>query len=181
MRCVIDDFLPRSYFNEIKMMIEHPSFRWNFSSILPQGYEGQTEKDWYFVKRIYSEHEPIEDSFAYWQTIRPMLYFFEEKLGFITDHIISINVNSMMNQGRARAHGWHNDCSYPHFVALYYINTCNSAPTLFEDGTEVAHNENRLLFFEGGDHIDNRHSTNLPLDVERRLAINFNLKGKFAA
>jgi len=44
MRRVIDDFLPRGYFNEIKQMIEHPAFRWNFSSILPEGYNGQTEK-----------------------------------------------------------------------------------------------------------------------------------------
>ena len=177
MRRVIDDFLPRGYFNEIKQMIEHPAFRWNFSSILPEGYNGQTEKDWYFMKRIYTENEHIEDAAGYWQTIRPMFYFFEEKLNFLTEHVISVNVNSMMNQGRKRAHGWHNDCPYKHYVALFYINTCNAAPTLFEDGAEVDHIENRLLFFEGGDHINNRHSTNLPLDVERRLAINFNLQG----
>ena len=62
MRRVIDDFLPRGYFNEIKQMIEHPAFRWNFSSILPEGYHDQTEKDWYFMKRIYTENEHIEDA-----------------------------------------------------------------------------------------------------------------------
>lgn len=180
MRIVIDDFLPQSYFNEIKGMIEHPAFRWNFSSILPDGYDGQTQKDWYFVKKIYSQHDQIDDALGYWQTIRPMFYFIEEKLKFITEHIISVNVNSLMNQNRQRAHGWHNDCEHKHYVALFYINTCRTAPTLFEDGDEVEHLENRILFFEGGNHIDNKHSTNLPLDVERRLAINFNLEGRFS-
>ena len=123
MRRVIDDFLPRSYFNEIKQMIENPEFRWNFSTILPSGWEGQTEKDWYFVKKICAQNEHYEDALGYWQTIRPRFYFFEEKLNFITKHIISVNVNSMMNQNRKRAHGWHNDCPDKHYVALFYINT----------------------------------------------------------
>jgi hypothetical protein len=176
---IVDNFLPRSYFNEIKQMIEHPSFRWNFSSILPEGTQDQTNKDWYFMKRICSHNEPIDDAIGYWQTIRPILYFLEDRLDFVTDHIISCNVNSLMNQNRERAHGWHNDCPEPHFVALFYINTCMTSPTLFEDGNHVDHFENRMLFFEGGDHLNRKHSTNLPLDVERRLAINFNLYGHF--
>ena len=158
-------------------MVEHPSFRWNFSSILPEGYEGQSEKDWYFMKRIFSEHEIIEDSAEYWQAIRPIMFFIEDRFHFYTERIVSVNVNSLMNQNIDRAHGWHNDMKERHFVALFYLNTCMSSPTLFENGESVDHIENRMLFFEGGDHIDHRHSTNLPRDVERRLAINFNLIG----
>ena len=80
MRRVIDDFLPRSYFNEIKQMIENPEFCWNFSSILPEGWDGQTEKDWYFVKRICAQKSTLRRCAWILANDQTDVLFFEEKL-----------------------------------------------------------------------------------------------------
>ena len=194
MRWVIDDFLPQKLFIDIKDMVFSKEFHWAFSSVVyhPEEngmidetadantirlFQDQKEDDWFLSRRLFDAETHRQE--AEWDVIRPMLYFIEDRLRFKITQLHRVQANSFLNQRRNRMHGFHNDRPDDHYVALYYLNTSLRAPTVFEDGEEVEHVENRLLFFRGGDMFNNKHSTNLPTTTQRRVAININLNGEF--
>lgn len=194
MRWVIDDFLPQKFFYDLKDFILSKQFMWSFGAVVyhpdengevspevnftdRQLYLDQKEDDWFLSRRIFDAEYQIQE--PEWEPIRPILYFIEDRLRFQIQEVCRVQVNCMLNQNRKRQHGFHNDRPDDHYVGLYYLNTSMGAPTVFEDGKEVEHIENRLLFFRGGDMFENKHSTNLPINTQRRVAINMNLKGEF--
>jgi hypothetical protein len=190
-RWVIDDFLPPQFLHDLQQLIFSKQFKWAFGAVVYNSDENgpintadefhrqllldQKEDDWYLSRRLFNNGESEPE----WEYIRPILYFIEDRLRFQVQELCRVQVNCLLNQNRRRQHGFHNDMPDDHFVALLYLNTSMDAPTVFEDGEEVEHVENRLLFFRGGDMFPNKHSTNLPINTQRRVAININLKGAF--
>jgi hypothetical protein len=194
MRWVVDDFLPQRFFHDIRDFILSKQFKWVFGAVVYHPAENgdtypympdhekniyldQKDDDWFLSRRIFDSQDRIQEQ--EWDVIRPIMYFIEDRLRFQVHELLRVQVNCMLNQNRKRMHGFHNDRPDDHYVALYYLNTSLGAPTVFEDGEEVEHIENRLLFFRGGDMFENKHSTNLPINTQRRAAININLKGEF--
>lgn len=192
-RWVIDDFLPPQLLHDLKTLIFSKEFKWAFGAVVYSSEENgpaaegdsewnnllldQKEDDWFLSRRIFDRESGQQD--PEWEYIRPVMYFIEDRLRFRIEEICRVQVNCLLNQNRKRNHGFHNDRPDDHFVALLYLNTSMDAPTVFEDGDEVEHVENRLLFFRGGDMFPNKHSTSLPINTQRRVAININLKGAF--
>ena len=191
MRWVVDDFLPQQFFHDLRNILFSKDFKWAFGAVVYNPDENgpvntdddtyrrllddQKEDDWFLSRRVY-ESGRFEPE---WDYIRPVMYFIEDRLKFQIHEICRVQVNCLLNQNRHRRHGFHNDMVEDHYVALLYMNTSMDAPTVFEDGDEVEHIENRLLFFRGGDMFNNKHSTSLPVRTQRRIAININLKGAF--
>lgn len=170
---VIDDFLPPSLFEDMQNLLLGPEFLWHCSDqVVPDG----DAINYYFMHRVYlSDHfaEGPKVTDAYWQAIRPMLYFIDDRFKFQLDHLFSISCNLFTNQNRQADHEMHHDMNEPHWVGLYYVNTCNG-PTIFEDFT-VDCVANRFVLFDG----QYLHKSNLPTDTIKRVNINFNMAGHF--
>ena len=77
------------------------------------------------------------------------------------------------NQNINLSHDSHTDHRFPHYTAIYYINT-NNGPTTVGD-KDVESIENRLVLFDGLIH----HNSNLQTDTAARINININMQGEF--
>lgn len=171
---VVDNFLPPSLFEDMQKLLMGPEFLWHCSDqVVP---DGNDLLNYYFMHRVY-----LSDYFEagpkvtheYFNAIKPILYFMDDRLKFRLDHLYSISCNLFMNQGRRSDHELHVDMHEEHWVGLYYVNTCD-APTGFED-FEIPYIANRFVLFNGR----HRHRSNLPMDTVKRVNINFNMAGHF--
>lgn len=124
---------------------------------------------------FYFAHTVIREGYSspYFNDIKPILYFIDDRLGFVIDSLIRINCTLTTNQGVRKRTTMHVDFEMPHYTGIYYINTCNG-PTVVED-TEVESVANRFLLFDGS----KMHCGTLQDDCHARTNIVFNMQGHF--
>jgi len=163
---IIDNFLPDSLYQDLKSLILGDNIEWNYCP-------GATYKDQH--DEFYFVHSVIAENYTspYFKDIKPILYFMDDKLGFVINKIIRINCTLTTNQGVRKRTAMHIDFDEPHYTGIYYIND-NNGPTVVED-TEVECVANRFLLFEGS----KMHSGTLQDDCHARVNIVFNMQGFF--
>lgn len=163
---IIDDFLPDTLHNDLKNLVLGPDVGWSYA---PGATYADRHDEFYFV------HGVIAQGYTspHFKDIKPILYFIDDRLGFVIDHLIRINCTLTTNQGIRQRTAMHVDFEQPHYTGIYYINTCNG-PTVVDD-TEVESVANRFLLFDGS----KMHCGTLQDDTHVRANIVFNMQGHF--
>ena len=164
---IIDDFLPDTLHNDLKNLVLGQEIGWTY---VPGSTRSGIHDEFYFVHPIISEGY----SSSLFKDIKPILYFIDDRLGFVIDNLIRINCTLCTNQNRRDKSTMHVDMpNMPHYTGIYYINTCNG-PTVVED-TEVESVANRFLLFDGS----KMHCGTWQDDTHVRANIVFNMQGHF--
>lgn len=155
---VIDNYLKKEYFEEIKEALLHIDFPWYVTI----GVSSPDAKDGY-----YFTHSFIYDYVIQNQDHYPILDPLIKKLN--PSSIINCKANLYPSTPIVVEHGKHVDLPKPHKGFIYYINS-NNGYTLMEDGTKIESIENRALFFDSS----KPHASTTCTDDYFRLNINFN-------
>jgi hypothetical protein len=156
---IIDNFLDKDSFNEIKTIIESHHFPWYWNDqVTLKRYDSFP---YYFTHLLYDR--TLSRSSFYHQLMSPFFEKIEVKA------VIKAKINLYTNVNEFVENEDHVDYSYEHKGAILYLNT-NNGYTILEDGTKIESIENRLLKFEPHKIHRSTHCT----DVKRRMNINFN-------
>jgi len=138
---VIDSFLPQPVFNSIKSIILGRDFPWFYNpSVTYTEYNDKTEEhldNYYFTHIFYYDNNPS----YFLKILNPLLEKIKiEKIIRVKGNLRTRTRDIIINQP-------HQDFSYSHKGAIYYLNT-NNGFTVLNDGTKIESIENRILFFD---------------------------------
>jgi hypothetical protein len=155
---VINNFLPKNQFEEIKSTILDRDFPWRIRNNMTD-----TDKNIYFTYGFFNEYVPTSD--LYESHIVPIL----KKLNFLAP--VQVRANLILNKLFDKS-GWHVDYHYNSTTAILYLNTCNGG-TEFKINNEIKFvnaEENKIVIFPA----KTEHRGCTSTDSERRYIINFN-------
>ena len=164
---VIDDFLPHDLYEELRDEIV---FNDNFPLYVGDAVSHYKEHDefsdenwnWYCTHQFYNRDKPMSGS------CDRVLEIFEGAL-LNCRSLMRIKANFYPYTETLREHGKHADFDFPHYAAIYSLNTCNGF-TRLSDGTKIDSVANRMLFFDGS----TLHNSSTTTNAKGRYNINFN-------
>ena len=152
---VIDNFLPKDNFLDIKTILESNSFPWFFQNTV-----SGKDNDYYFIHHLYN-HDTISSN--YFNMIKPIIDKIKMK------SLIRIKVNLTTSTETVIKHAFHEDSSDTNAkTTILYLNTCNGF-TEFKDGTRVNSVENKAVTFNSNIH----HTGSTCSDKKIRVVLNF--------
>jgi hypothetical protein len=154
---VIDNFLPKEEFNDIKNIIMGSNFPWFYNSCVA------TKKD---VDNFYFTHlffDSLKVNSNYYEILNPILEKLEIKA------LIRAKANLYSSTEQLIEHKKHCDFSFDHKGVIFYVNT-NNGFTILEDGTKIKSVENRVLMFNPS----KLHNSTNCTDKQPRINVNFN-------
>jgi len=154
---VVDNFLDKEYFNELKEFISSDNFPWYYNNCITD--KNDPKNYYYFTHMFYNNNAEKSNFYNMWSK-------FLQKIN--CKAILRIKGNMYMNIGKKRRHKTHVDYDFPHKGCLFYIND-NNGETHFEN-KKVKPKENRVVFFDP----HKPHASSLCTDQKRRVVINFN-------
>jgi len=154
---VIDNFLPKEIFFNIKNIFTSGDIEWHYSKSVSKK---ENKDGFYFIHSIYKDH--IINSIKY-NLFIPILHKIKVK------SLLRIKANLYTKTDKIIEHSRHKDYEFPHKGFIFYINT-NNGFTRLKDGTKIESIENRGLFFDS--HHD--HNSSTCSDENVRININFN-------
>jgi hypothetical protein len=156
---IIDNFLQKEDFENIKNLIFNPNFSWNLAPVVTTDQENlPTTSSYYFTHMLWSGFyiDPQVQSFA------PLLN------GMDCKSVMRIKANLYPSTENISHHQNHIDYNFSHRGAIFYLNTNNGLTVVENEKVESI--ENRLLLF---DPSKPHHSTTCT-DEKCRININFN-------
>ena len=154
---VVDNFLDKDYFNQIKNFILSEEFPWYYNDRISNKND---PKDFYYFTHIfYIENSANSSGYDMWKN-------FLKKID--CKALIRIKANMYNNVNKKRKNKLHIDYPYSHKGCLFYLNS-NNGETYFKN-KKVIPKENRVVFFDPSE----PHSSSLCTDEKRRITINFN-------
>ena len=151
---VIDNFLPKNNFLEIKNNLESNNFPWFFQNTV-----SGKDNDYYFIHHLYN-HDTISSNF--FDMVKPIL----KKINIKS--LIRIKCNMYPSTERSQKHSKHKDYPFEHLGAIYYVNSNNGYTSIGNKKIESI--ENRILLFDPSVEHNSVTCTNKKV----RLNINFN-------
>lgn len=160
---VIDDYLPKQEFENIKNIIVNDdlNFPWYYNKFLNNRDYGEINDHFYFVHVVYNKYLKNSD---YFDDLLPLITKINPKA------LIRIKANAYPKNGNdIIKHGSHTDYDFSHKGAIFYLNT-NNGKTILEDDTKIDSIENRILFFDAS----KPHSSTNCTDAKMRFNINVN-------
>jgi len=162
---IIDNFLSKEEFKELKDTIISDSFPFYFSNYVSDFSEKKDVAMLYFLHTVYTGGNPTSECFP---LIAKNLL---SKLNILS--LLRIKINCYPRTEKIISHGKHKDFSNNHKgsinAVLFSLNTCNGS-TVLENGTEVKSVANRALFFD----CMTIHNSTSCTDKKARFNININ-------
>jgi len=156
---VIDNFLEKNEFLNIKNYLESDTFEWYYNNYVIS--ENNLEENFQFIHFFYKNYSPTTSRA---NIILPIINKLKPKA------IIRIKANLTTQGNRITEHGMHRDVDdIIATTAIYYINT-NDGYTKFINNDKVNSVENRLVLFPS----NILHTGTNCTDKKRRTVINFN-------
>jgi hypothetical protein len=159
---IIDNFLEKEDFENIKNLIMGPNFPWYYRDGVVEK-ENDKKNKFQFSHLFYTNNSPTSTLL---NELSPILL----KINAISLLHVKANLNPRLDI--LFEHGFHTDYTDPILnqrTAVFYLNT-NNGYTLFEDGTKIESVENRLVSFK----TSIPHTGSTCTDANRRVLINFN-------
>ena len=153
---IIDNFLDEDSFKKIKNTKESNFLPWFYQKNI-SGLD--TEEDCYFVHFLYNKDAVHSSDYP---IVKPIL----KKLKYRS--LMRIKCNMYIKSDKIKKHQPHQDFTFKHLGAIYYVNSNNGFTIIGNKKVESI--ENRLLMF---DPSVKHQSTNCS-DKRVRLNINFN-------
>ena len=160
---IIDDFLDKESFNNIKTLLLHNDFPWFLTQVLDDELSDTHKYNFQFIHFFYSEETQPS---IFFEPLEPIL----KKIDPLKIHYIKSNL--LVRTHEIIKHGFHVDIpSSPsnYRTSIFYVNNCNGY-TEFEDVTKVYSKENRLVTFP----TTMKHTGTTCTNNHLRLVINFN-------
>jgi hypothetical protein len=152
---VIDDFLDKEVFNNIKNILLGNNFPWYYNDFMTR----DPDNKFYFTHTFYREPGIVSDLFNMWL---PVIRKLECK------SIIRIKANNYCPVHKAEKNEFHIDYPFKHKGCLFYINN-NNGPTYFKNEIIEA-KANRVVLFDPSV----PHASSLCDNRKRRVTVNFN-------
>jgi|LakMenEpi03Aug12_release.lakeMendotaPanAssembly.Ray.scaffolds.fasta_scaffold735350_1 hypothetical protein len=156
---VIDNFLDKTYFNNLKNTLSGLDFEWYISNVLN---DVKTPfKDFQFIHNFYKNNFPTKN----YPLIDPLI----EKIKPFS--LVKSKANLLVRTHKIIEHGFHTDFNKIKNLTtgILYINTCNGY-TKFEDGSIVKSVENRFVYFNS----NIKHTGSSCTDEKFRIVLNLN-------
>ncbi len=155
---VVDNFLDKEYFNELKEFIFSDNFPWYYNNCIT---DKNDPKNYFYFTHVFYSPDSFQNSnhFLMWKK-------FLKKIN--CKALIRIKAGMYVNVDKKRKHETHIDYDFPHKGCLFYIND-NNGETHFEN-KKVKPKENRAVFFDP----HKPHASSVCTDQKRRIVINFN-------
>lgn len=157
---VIDNFLNKKDFNDIKNLLMGFDFPWYYQPEITDEGENGLDNSFYFFHLFFKDLEIRSNLYSH---MFPLL----NKLKATA--LIRAKANFYPNQNRFIEHKFHVDFPYKHKGCLFYINT-NNGFTILKDGTKIESVENRALLFDPS----MIHKSTNCTDERSRINININ-------
>ena len=166
---IIDDFLPRPEFEELKNTLTGGGFPWFLHKPMPPDSleyvipDDATDYNLQFSHIFYSGHAPNGEGFS---VIRPLI----SKINPLA--LLRVRGNLKTRTLRVIETGYHTD--FPKEVkcltGIFYLNTTDG-PTKFKTGEVIDSIENRLVLFDS--RLDHTGTTCTNSDIRCVITINF--------
>jgi hypothetical protein len=157
---VIDDYLPKKLFKELKNKIMGNMVPWFFQSEINKVHD-KKDLSCYFTHLVFYNQTPLSQIFPEINQI------FREKLD--VKSFIRIKLNCYPRTQKIEIHEPHVDENFEHKSAIFYINT-NDGYTILDNKVKIESIENRVLFFKSYE----LHSSTSCTNQKARFNINFN-------
>jgi len=152
---IIDNFLDKEFFNQLKDLILGEHFSWFYNDY--KVYEN--DNDFQFVHNVITDCKPTSNFTKY---IDPIL----NKLN--AQKTIKVKLNLQTKKDKIYKHMFHIDVPDV-TTSIFYINN-NNGKTIFKNGEEISSVENRMIIFNS----NLKHTGTSHTDTKRRVLINFN-------
>ena len=157
---IIDNFLDKDSFKQIKETILGEDFQWFLCNSVAKENQKEKHNSFYFVHLIYRNNTVNSSLF---KLMSPLL----DKLN--AKALIRIKANLYPNQNKFITHNSHKDYPYEHKGAILYVNN-NNGYTVLNNKVKIESIENRVLLFNPS----KSHSSTTCTDEKYRVNINFN-------
>ena len=154
---VIDNFLPKEEFNNIKNIIMGGSFSWYYNSFVAN----EEDVDNFYFTHLFFDNLKVNSN--HYEILNPILEKLEIKA------LIRAKGNLYSSTEQLIEHKKHCDYDFEHKGAIFYVNT-NNGFTILEDGTKIESVENRVLMFNP----NKLHNSTNCTDKQPRVNVNFN-------
>jgi hypothetical protein len=189
---IIDNFLPDSFYADIRNLLFSEKFPWFYVANLSYGAEAG------FLERWYKNDPKIKDTFGfshvardqldvdspYFEFLKPMAYFLEDKLKEKINNVHRIRaVMTCKDQTFGNYYNVpHVDIPVPHKTMVYYVNDSDGDTVIFKERwlgkadysiknieTRITPKANRAVIFDGL-----RYHTGSVPTKNNRVLINMN-------
>jgi hypothetical protein len=166
MHKIIDNFLDKETFQNLKTIMESERFPWSKSGQVALANEKATDvTSSYYFAHTFFEFTPemyyVSDYFRY---VYPLIQVLKPK------SVIRIKGNLYPSTATNVHHEKHSDYGFECLGAILYMNT-NNGPTIMENGDAIESVENRFLIFES--HRPHNSVTCTDQPVRMNININF--------
>ena len=167
---VIDDFIPKTDFDELYTKIMGRYFPWfYYDTIVQESDRGKIGHQFFHMHMLYDNDRPTFKTS--WEIMDPVLRKLQEfeDPNIRMKTLLRVKVNCFPNQGKLIEHGMHRDYPFPSVGCVFSLNTCNGY-TRIGDDVKIDSVANRAIIFDPN--ID--HSRSSTTNETRRVNINFN-------
>ena len=190
---IIDNFLPDSYYLDLRNLLFSPKFPWFYTSDLSYGKESNN-----FLQRWQQHDKKIKDTYGfthiardqididspYFEFFKPIAYFLEERLQEKINNVYRIRaVMTCKDPSFGEYYNVpHVDIPIPHKTLIYYINDSDGDTVIFKErwfgkndytaktiAKTITPKANRAVIFEGIRY----HTGSVPSN-NNRVLININ-------
>ena len=169
---IIDNFLNKDDFEELKIFLMSPRSQWRFVDFIAYKDGRDQDKDGYFV-HSFTDRDPISflERFTVspdYQKVNRLMDCIKKKVNY--RQILRVRSSLYPRREDQKPDPFHIDYNFNHKVCIFYVNT-NNGFTLFENGEKVNSVANRLMIFDGLE----KHCSVVQTDTSARYIININL------
>tara|TARA_B100001778_G_scaffold307086_1_gene286856 strand:+ start:177 stop:680 length:504 start_codon:yes stop_codon:yes gene_type:complete len=160
---VIDNFLPKDYFDELKKIAMSGNIQWYWTKMINHNHKkGEDDLSSYFTHSLFNMHLDYIYSEHYKHFNQFWIYLKMKALN-------RMKLNLYPRTDTIEVHEPHIDTSFNHKGCIFSFNTCDGYTEL-EDGTKIQSVENRALLFNPS----TLHSSTSTTNAKARLNININ-------
>ena len=169
---IIDNFLNKDDFEELKVFLMSPRSQWRFVDFIAHKDRRGQDKDGYFV-HSFTDRDPtsFEERFLAspdFEKVSRLMDCIKKKVNY--RQILRVRSSLYPRRHKQKPDSYHVDYNFNHKVCIFYVNT-NNGFTLFENGEKVNSVANRLVIFDGLE----KHCSVVQTDTAARYIININL------
>jgi len=193
---VIDDFLPKTYFEMLKKEVFSTRFTWNYRENITYKDDSKIFVDWdnYFNSSINSEFGFSHEIYYDGESLSHLNLFLSSFFASLLDvskakKILRSRVDMVTYSPEKYKHFPHVDFYFPHISSVFYLTDSDAETVIYDlkcdsyhdilgidikslkEITKVKPKENRILFFDGL-YLHTGHS---PSQFKKRVLINTNL------
>tara|TARA_B100000214_G_scaffold156453_1_gene112201 strand:- start:36 stop:536 length:501 start_codon:yes stop_codon:yes gene_type:complete len=158
---VIDNFLSKDYFDELKKIVMSEEISWFFNTKINK-FHKEDDFTSYFTHNLFNMSIPYIYSEYY-----KHFYKFWSHLNMKA--LTRMKLNLYPRTDTLEIHEPHIDYDYDHKGCIFSFNTCDGY-TILEDGTKIKSVENRALLFNPA----TKHSSTSTTNDKARINININ-------